>query len=164
MQQGHNVIFQDKEWDEVILHIAEVLEVDRHSATVQMWYYLQNIKGSYNWYAPMKRGGYVPEWVDHTGGTRLAPKVSEIADLAKRIVIKSPSDRSDIHIIVPKVEVQTGGKVPASDLELVDQYLREAAAINVKALRALNNPTDEEKQKADKGKKKRKAVRTQQVK
>ena len=65
---------------------------------------------------------------------------------------------------LPKVEVQTGGKVPASDLELVDQYLREAAAINVKALRALNDPTDEEKQKADKGKKKRKAVRTQQVK
>ena len=111
--------------------------------TIDIWYSLQNRKGKVNWFAPLKQGGYAPEYVDHRGDSIVGPKAHEIKDLAQRDATKS---RADVHIIVPAVDMQTGGKVPAKDLEAVDAYLRECIERGArKALLALNFPTDAEK-------------------
>ena len=53
---------------------------------------------------------------------------------------------SDIRIVVPVVDMQTGGKIPHKDLHKVDKYLRECSERGQsKALLALSFPTDDEK-------------------
>ena len=96
-------------------------------------------KGAYDWYSPMGKGGYVPEYVNFRDETILAPKASEIKDLARREVTKSSTD---MYIIVPAVDLQTGGKLPVKDLHTVDAYLRDCYDLGRhKALLALSFPT-----------------------
>ena len=150
---GTHIVFQDKDWDDGILHVGEVVRIDTIGSTVDVWYYLQNQKkGGYNWYSPFKTGTYTPEYVDHLGATVLKPKVSELTELAPRQHMKA---FGDIHIIANQVSLQTGGKMGQPVLEKVDAYLREMVDQNPKVLRALNFPTDEEIEKREKLKKKK---------
>ena len=121
---------------------------------VRVWFYLQDKKGrSYDWYAPLKRGTYQPEYVDEKGHTILTRIASEIATLARRDADKQ---LADMDIIVPATDIQTGGKFASKVLDKVDEYLRESVERNGKAVLALNSPTDEEEKLQKKFKKKHK--------
>ena len=82
VKQGTHIIFQDKDWEEGVVHIGEVLRVDRLGDSIDVWYNLQNKRGQYDWHSPMIKGTYTPEHCSHRGETVVAPKASEITDLA----------------------------------------------------------------------------------
>ena len=45
VKQGTHIIFQDKDWEEGVVHIGEVLRVDRLGDSIDVWYNLQNKRG-----------------------------------------------------------------------------------------------------------------------
>ena len=124
--------------------MGEVLSVDRLGDTMDVWFYLQDNKkgGAYDWYQPMSKGGYTPEYVNHLGQTVLSPKGSEVQHLARRDDTKM---LSGIVLVVPSFELQTGGKLTASSLREIDTYLRSVSASDRKAVLELNDPTEAEK-------------------
>ena len=137
---GTMVLFHIKGEDPAALRVAEVLEVDKDTKSMTIWYYIHGGAGAKK-FDPEKRlveRSLVPEWYDDRNNVHIKPKNTQ--KLFKR----------DYDWTASKITLIAGGftlqrdKVPKPVLRMADAWLKSVSRSDNRALSALNDVDDED--------------------